>query len=83
MADLTLDRLRDIMRKFGEDETVDLTGDIMDRPLTALGYDSLALLQILAVVGQQTGVRLPEDILADLPTPRTLMALVNAGAVNA
>lgn len=76
MAELTLDGLRDVMRGCGVDEQVDLAGDIIDEPLIDLGYDSLAVLQILSVVRRATGANLPDAMFADLKTPRDILAAV-------
>ncbi|MFD3825937.1 hypothetical protein ACFWUX_27390, partial [Streptomyces sp. NPDC058625] len=45
MSELTLDELKDfLLRAAGEDESVDLTGDILDARLVDLGFDSLAVI---------------------------------------
>ena len=76
MAELTLNGLRDVMRECGVDEQVDLAGDIIDEPLLDLGYDSLAVLQILTVVRRETGANLPDSMFADLRTPRDILTAV-------
>jgi len=57
MTTITLDDLRRIMRESaGADESVDLDGDIAAVPFEDLGYDSLALLEMSAVVRQEFDV---------------------------
>jgi minimal PKS acyl carrier protein len=83
MVALTLDMLRDAMRGCGVDETVDLDGDIRDTALTDLGYDSLAVLQIITVVARETGVRIDDSAVTGLRTPGAILDQVNGVAVSA
>jgi minimal PKS acyl carrier protein len=76
MAGMTLDGLRGVMRECGVDERIDLAGDIIDEQLVDLGYDSLAVLQILTVVRRETGANLPDSMFADLKTPRDILEAV-------
>ncbi|RSS53135.1 acyl carrier protein [Streptomyces sp. WAC01280] len=78
MARLTLDTLLQILRESaGEEEGVDLGGDILDTPFVELGYDSLALLQATGRIERDLGVSLPDDVVAEAETPALLLALVN------
>ncbi|MGW6390062.1 acyl carrier protein [Streptomyces sp. NPDC055103] len=78
MARLTLDTLLQILRESaGEEEGVDLGGDILDTPFVELGYDSLALLQATGRIERDLGVALPDDVVAEAETPALLLALVN------
>ncbi|MFF7331956.1 acyl carrier protein [Streptomyces sp. NPDC090306] len=74
----TTDALRRILLEAaGADDSVDLDGDILDTDFTALGYESLALLETVGRIERQYGVSLDDDVLADAPTPRILIDLVN------
>ncbi|CUM41710.1 acyl carrier protein [Streptomyces gardneri] len=78
MARLTLDTLLQILRECaGEEEGVDLGGDILDTPFVELGYDSLALLQATGRIERDFGVALPDDVVAEAETPALLLGLVN------
>ncbi|GAA3827715.1 acyl carrier protein [Streptomyces coacervatus] len=75
---LTLTDLTRILRESaGEDESVNLDGDILDTPFAELGYDSLALLEAASRIEREVGIRLSEDALGDAETPRLFLNLVN------
>ncbi|MEU1873728.1 MULTISPECIES: acyl carrier protein [unclassified Streptomyces] len=79
MGHLTLDQLLDILRDCaGEDESVDLTGDVLHTSFLDLGYDSLAMLQATGRIERDLGVALPDDVVAEAETPYRLLAVVNA-----
>lgn len=78
MPELTLAALTEILRVCaGEAAEIDLHGDILDVEFTALGYDSLALLETAGRIQQKYGVRLDDDLVAMASTPRTLLAVAN------
>ncbi len=75
---MTLDDLTRMLRESaGEEEGVDLNGDVMDVPFMELGYDSLALLQVIGEIQRTYGIEVPDDAVADAETPRALLDLVN------
>ncbi|MEW2517555.1 acyl carrier protein [Actinacidiphila alni] len=75
----TLDDLRRILREAaGEEEGVDLTGDIIDTDFTALGYESLALLETGGRIEREYDISLDDSALTDVVTPRGLIDIVNA-----
>ena len=74
---LTLEDLKQVLRLCGVDESVDLDADILDVEMSELGYDSLAVLEILARLQQRSGTVIPEDAAAELTTPRLLLDFVN------
>jgi act minimal PKS acyl carrier protein len=76
MPILTLDVLRAIMRSCGVEDEIDLDGDIMDVDVEDLGYDSLAMIYMAAVIKDQTTVSM-DDMLEDLRTPRAILEFVN------
>jgi act minimal PKS acyl carrier protein len=75
LADLT----RMLRESAGEEEGVDLDGDVTDTPFIDLGYDSLALLQVIGQIQREYGITIPDDAVVDAETPGALLALVNAG----
>ncbi|MFE1596546.1 acyl carrier protein [Nocardia sp. NPDC058705] len=81
MTDFTLDDLKRVMRECaGEDESVDLNGDILDAPFEDLGYDSLALLETATRIERERGLSVPEEMLIEAKTPRMLLDIVNSPA---
>lgn len=79
----TLPDLVRIMRECaGEDDTVDLAGDIADTAFPELGYDSLAILEAAGAITRQYGVTLAEDEIAAAGTPAEFIAVVNRGLVE-
>ncbi|GGU77006.1 actinorhodin polyketide synthase acyl carrier protein [Streptomyces litmocidini] len=84
MARLTLDALRTILVACaGEDDGVDLSGDILDTTFEDLGYDSLALMESAARIEREFGIALDDDDVNEALTPRLLLDLVNGSEVRA
>ncbi|GAA2622661.1 MULTISPECIES: acyl carrier protein [Streptomyces] len=78
MAEMTLEELTGLLRECaGEDESVDLSGDVLDIPFDDLGYDSLAVLQTTGRIEREYGIYLSDDTAAEAGTPRLLLAFVN------
>ncbi|MFF9778163.1 acyl carrier protein [Streptomyces sp. NPDC013978] len=78
MKRLELTDLRVMLRECaGEEEGVDLDGDILDTPFTELGYDSLAVLQTTGRIERDFEVLLDEEAIDEAETPRTYLELVN------
>lgn len=79
----TLVTLTDLTRMLresaGEEEGVDLNGDVIDTPFMDLGYDSLALLQVIGQIQREYGIKIPDDAVVDAETPGALLALINSG----
>ncbi|GAA0639259.1 acyl carrier protein [Kutzneria viridogrisea] len=77
-APLSLDDLVILLKECaGEDETVDLTGDILDTEFEDLGYDSLALFNTVGRIERDYEVQLPDGVVGEVTTPRALLGLVN------
>ena len=58
---LTIDDLKRILREAaGQDETIDLDGDILDTSFEDLGYDSLALLETGSRIEREHGIELED-----------------------
>lgn len=76
-AYFTLDDLKRILREgAGTDDAVDLDGDILDTEFTALGYESLAMLETFGRIEREYGIDLAEDTLTDDLTPRRLIGTI-------
>ncbi|MBN3931825.1 acyl carrier protein [Streptomyces fenghuangensis] len=78
LADLT----RMLRESAGEEEGVDLDGDVRDTPFIDLGYDSLALLQVIGQIQREYGIAIPDDAVVDAETPGALLDLVNSGQAS-
>ncbi|MFI8460614.1 acyl carrier protein [Kitasatospora sp. NPDC101447] len=61
----------------GEEESVDLDGEILDLRFEELGYDSLALIETTSRISREFGVQLPEEELGEIGTVRELLELIN------
>lgn len=70
MATFSLAELKKILQSSsGVTEHVDLDGDIADVEFSVLGYDSLAVLELISQVERRYGVLFPEDAISEMPTP--------------
>lgn len=79
MREMTLDDLTRVIRAtVGVDDSVDLNADIRDTQFTDLGYDSLALLEVVSRLEKEFPASVPEEKISDLRTPRELIDFVNA-----
>ncbi|MFE0464887.1 acyl carrier protein [Kitasatospora sp. NPDC058965] len=76
------DLRRILIESAGFDGADDPAADIHDVTFEELGYDSLALMESAARIYQEFGVRIPDDEITEVETPRALLDLVN-GAVPA
>lgn len=84
MSTMTIDDLRTILVSCaGEEENTDLRADISDVPFDDLGYDSLALMETGARIERDFGISLPDEVVAELRTPRALLDLVNENLAGA
>jgi minimal PKS acyl carrier protein len=78
-ATLTPDDLLRILRECaGDDGTLDIAQDVLDRTFTDLGYDSVAVLETAGRVSREYGVAIDDDVVAEAATPRALLSIVNA-----
>ena len=71
------DLTRLIRATVGVDESVDLEGDILDTPFVELGYDSLAVLEVTSRIEKEFPVSIPDEMVAELETPRQVIDYVN------
>ncbi|WP_210589298.1 acyl carrier protein [Streptomyces sp. GESEQ-35] len=78
MNRLELTDLKTLLRECaGEEEGVDLDGDILDVPFSELGYDSLAVLQTTGRIERDFEVLLDEEAVDEAETPRAYLELIN------
>jgi act minimal PKS acyl carrier protein len=79
MPQLTIDRLRDLLREVaGEDDAAETaTGDFSELTFEELGYDSLALMELATRIAKDFGVTIDDDQIAELETPAALLEIVN------
>ena len=78
MAELTIDELKGfLLRAVGEDETIDLSGDILDAPLADLGFDSLAVIATTSALEQHFQLKLGDDDASGLDTPKDFLDVFN------
>ncbi|MEU3609168.1 acyl carrier protein [Streptomyces sp. NPDC035033] len=75
--EFTVEELAAELTAAGTDESLDLAGGL-DTDWVALGVDSLVLLETAGRVERARKVRLPDDAVDVLRTPRDLLAAVNA-----
>ncbi|MET9096675.1 acyl carrier protein [Streptomyces cyaneofuscatus] len=80
MSEFAVPELLRILRECaGADENLDFaTEEVGATSFEELGYDSLALLETVARVENQLGVRLPEEDFGRVSTPDQFVALVKA-----
>ncbi|WP_019635008.1 acyl carrier protein [Actinomadura atramentaria] len=75
---LTLDDLLEILRDAaGDSEEIAGATDVLDTEFAQLGYDSLALLETAGRIERDHGIELDDSTVAESPTPRALLDVVN------
>ncbi|MCY0935100.1 acyl carrier protein [Streptomyces sp. H34-S4] len=78
MDRLELSQLTRILRECaGEEEGVDLDGDVLDLYWMELGYDSLAILQTTGYIEREFDILLDEEDFDEADTPRRYLDMVN------
>ncbi|MFC9931185.1 acyl carrier protein [Streptomyces sp. NPDC127190] len=79
MSTFTLPELIEKLRECaGDSDTYDLdTDDVTDVPFIELGYDSLALLQVTGVLDRELGIKLSDDEVIAVETPRLFLGIIN------
>ncbi|MFD0691995.1 acyl carrier protein [Actinomadura fibrosa] len=83
MRQFTVDDLERLLRASGGgDEHMDFSEDILDEEFSELGYDSLAILEMSALIKREFGVELADEEVAELQTPRQAIDLVNQRAAE-
>ncbi|MCG8916943.1 acyl carrier protein [Actinokineospora sp. PR83] len=71
------DLKRILIEGSGEPDGPGISADRLDDEFDLIGYDSLALLETTGRVEREYDVRLDETRLAEMKTPRDLIAFVN------
>jgi act minimal PKS acyl carrier protein len=74
---MTIDDLRAIMRKTVGEDGPDSVADFATSTFEELGCDSLALLEMSAVISYRFEVRVPDDAMVASRTPGDTVNLVN------
>jgi act minimal PKS acyl carrier protein len=75
---LTMSEFKTIMHEVaGNDSSIDFSGADDDALLADLGYDSLAILEIAAVLQRRYGIAVPDDSTERMTTPRAAVAYIN------
>ncbi|MEO3796161.1 phosphopantetheine-binding protein [Nonomuraea sp. B10E15] len=78
MREITIGTLVRLLRESaGEDETVQLDGDILDTTFEALGYDSLALFNTVSAIEREYALEISEEEVGGAKTPADLLKTVN------
>ncbi|MER5256830.1 MULTISPECIES: acyl carrier protein [unclassified Streptomyces] len=81
MSDITLSDLSELLIESigAPDEGTTIEGEqALDTSFMEFGYDSLAMLQLTALVSRKYGIVLDDDAVAEAETPRQLLAVINA-----
>lgn len=63
-----------LLEAIGLEEDADLEGDDAETPLLELGYDSLALLQVVGRIEAEFGLLVPDNAINDTATLGSLLA---------
>lgn len=85
MDTFTLADLRQVARRsLGAGDTPELTEATLDTDLDDLGYDSLAVYELVTLLQDDLSVPISDDDVEGLTTPRSVIDLVNTrlGAVS-
>lgn len=78
MAAFTPEQLLEIMYACaGPGDHPELEGNVIDTPYEDLGFDSLSVLELATRIQQDLGVPFPDDAVAELTTPRSVIDYVN------
>jgi minimal PKS acyl carrier protein len=77
MSGFAIDELRKVLQEAGGDGSVELTGDNLDTTFGDLGYDSLALLELTAIIRRKYGVTVDDEVAGAGTAPRVLIEHVN------
>jgi acyl carrier protein len=79
VTNISLENVWRLLRESaGVDESVNLDGDIDHKEFSELGYDSLAVLEIVTRIERQYGIKISGDDMEDLTTPARLVDYVNS-----
>jgi acyl carrier protein len=83
VTNISLENVWHLLRESaGVDESVNLDGDIDHKEFSELGYDSLAVLEIVTRIERQYGIKISGDDMEGLTTPARLVDYVNSRTVT-
>lgn len=78
VARFTLDDLSAVLHTdTGLDDAEAVTAANAGRPFDELGYDSLAVLELVSQLRRHHGVHVPDEALSEIPTPLSAVEYVN------
>jgi len=77
MTTFTIDDLARLLRECAGEEELNLRDDALELPFAAMGYDSVAMLEIAGRLRADYGVTLDYGEILPAETPRRLLELVN------
>jgi act minimal PKS acyl carrier protein len=66
----------------GEEEPGVLDGEILDRTFSDLGYDSVAVLEVISLIQREYDVQLHDETVTEAQTPRMMLDLVDSATVD-
>ena len=83
MSQLTLEELKVfLLRSVGDDESIDLSGDIASTALSDLGFDSLAVIDTTSQLEQHFKVKFTDDDASGITTAQDFIDIVNQRLVR-
>ncbi|MCX4816355.1 acyl carrier protein [Streptomyces graminifolii] len=78
MREITVEELFELTReRAGEPEERELNADVLDVVFEHLGYDSVALLEVLSEIRHRYGIELADEAMSRGRTPREVLEAVN------
>jgi act minimal PKS acyl carrier protein len=84
MADISTEAVSAVLREAaGDDDSMDFGAESFERSFADLGFDSLALLEIAALVKREFGVVLTDEEMQGVETPADLVAKIDAARTAA
>ncbi|MEU9168839.1 acyl carrier protein [Streptomyces sp. NPDC048420] len=74
------DLTRLLRESAGEEQPGLLDGNVLDVTFSDLGYDSVAVLQLIGLIERERDIQLADETVSEAQTPRALLDLVNSMA---
>jgi act minimal PKS acyl carrier protein len=75
---MTIDDLRRMLAACaGENNESRWGEDVLEKEFDDLGYDSLARIEVAACIEKEYGVKIPDEQITELHTPRQMLDFVN------
>lgn len=79
MPTFTIDQLKTIFQECsGVPDGATLNGDIVDQELRDLGYDSLAVLEVVSRIQRDYDLSIPDEAIDEMKTARAILDYVNS-----